>query len=66
MVLRNINTLADYNIKAESTLTLRHLSSGFMQILIKPLTGIAFTLDAKPSDTIYNLSIIVYDHRIQF
>ncbi|MFS7908414.1 putative Ubiquitin-like domain-containing protein [Helianthus anomalus] len=61
MVLRDINTLADYNIKAESTLTLTRLSSGFMQILIKPLTGIAFNLDVKPSDTIYNIKAKIHD-----
>ncbi|KAM0053247.1 putative Ubiquitin-like domain-containing protein [Helianthus debilis subsp. tardiflorus] len=44
MVLHDVNTLADYNMKGESTLTLTRLSSGLMQILIKPLSEIAFTL----------------------
>ncbi|XP_021984448.1 polyubiquitin-C isoform X1 [Helianthus annuus] len=61
MVLHDINTLADYNIKGESTLTLTRLSSGFMQILIKPLSGIAFTLDVKPSETIYNIKAKIHD-----
>ncbi|KAM0053239.1 putative Ubiquitin-like domain-containing protein [Helianthus debilis subsp. tardiflorus] len=61
MLLHDVNTLADYNIKGESTLTLTRLSSGFMQILIKPLSGIAFTLDVKPSDTIDNIKAKIHD-----
>ncbi|KAJ0612801.1 putative Ubiquitin-like domain-containing protein [Helianthus annuus] len=61
MVLHDVNTLADYNIKGESTLTLTRLSSGLMQILIKPLSGIAFTLDVKPSDTIYNIKAKIHN-----
>ncbi|XP_076942945.1 polyubiquitin-like [Bidens hawaiensis] len=52
MVLQNNNTLADYNINKDSTLTVTHASSGCMQISIKPLIGTAFTLDVKPSDTV--------------
>ncbi|KAJ0817828.1 putative Ubiquitin-like domain-containing protein [Helianthus annuus] len=63
MVLHDVNTLADYNIKGESTLTLTRLSSGLMQILIKPLSEIAFTLDVKPSDTntIDNIKAKIHD-----
>ncbi|XP_076920961.1 polyubiquitin-like [Bidens hawaiensis] len=57
MVLRNNNTLANYNINKESTLTVKRVSSRFMQISIKPLIGTAFTVDVKPSDTVSSVKV---------
>ncbi|KAM0053241.1 putative Ubiquitin-like domain-containing protein [Helianthus debilis subsp. tardiflorus] len=52
MVLDNMDTLAEHNIKRESTLTLMRISTVYMRIFIKTLTGSTVTLEVKPSDTV--------------
>ncbi|KAF5823430.1 putative Ubiquitin-like domain-containing protein [Helianthus annuus] len=61
MVLRNIDTLADCNINAESTLTLMRISAGSMHIFIKACYGDTITLKVKPSDTIRNVKSMIHD-----
>ncbi|MFS7908416.1 putative Ubiquitin-like domain-containing protein [Helianthus anomalus] len=51
MVLDNMDTLAEHNIKRESTLTLMRISTVYMQIFMKSVTGRTVTLEVKPSDT---------------
>ncbi|KAC9962368.1 hypothetical protein E3N88_45029 [Mikania micrantha] len=62
MVLHDNDTLADFHINKESTLTLMHLSAGFMKIFIKTLDGKDFTLDVKPSDTVHSLKIKIFNY----
>ncbi|KAD5803223.1 hypothetical protein E3N88_14583 [Mikania micrantha] len=61
-VLRNINTLSDFNINKGSTLTLAHISSGFMQIFIKTLTETTFTLDVQRLNTIKSIKTRIQDN----
>lgn len=55
MVLDNIDTLADFNITKDSTLTLMRISTGHMNIFINMASGKTIALKVKPSDTIYNV-----------
>ncbi|KAM0053246.1 putative Ubiquitin-like domain-containing protein [Helianthus debilis subsp. tardiflorus] len=52
MVLDNMDTLAEHNIKRESTLTLMRVSTVYMRIFMKSATGRTVILEVKPSDTI--------------
>ncbi|KAM0053216.1 putative Ubiquitin-like domain-containing protein [Helianthus debilis subsp. tardiflorus] len=55
VVLDNIDTIADFNIGEESTLTLVRKSTGHMHIFIKTLSGKTINMKVKPSDTVYNV-----------
>ncbi|KAK1411874.1 hypothetical protein QVD17_32699 [Tagetes erecta] len=62
MVLHDNEILADYDIIKGSTLTVMHISTGSMQILIKtPFEEGTVTLDVKPSDTIHKVKSMIYD-----
>ncbi|XP_076928807.1 polyubiquitin-like [Bidens hawaiensis] len=54
-VLDNMDTVADCNIKEESTLELVRISTGYMQIFVKTQGGTTLTLNVNPSDTVYNM-----------
>ncbi|KAK1438155.1 hypothetical protein QVD17_03958 [Tagetes erecta] len=61
MVLDNDDTLADYQIKQESTLTLMRFSSGFMRVFIETGSGKTISLDVKPSDTLHQLKVKIFN-----
>ncbi|XP_076942946.1 polyubiquitin-like [Bidens hawaiensis] len=61
MVLDNLSNLADYYIKKDSTLTLMRISTGFMHISIKTLTGKTITLEVKPSYTIHHVKSMIHE-----
>jgi len=65
MSLEDKMTLADYNIKDQSTLHLLIRRNAYdntpMQIFIKTLTGKVITLDVEPNDTIEQVKAKVYD-----
>ncbi|KAD5803200.1 hypothetical protein E3N88_14560 [Mikania micrantha] len=61
-VLRNINTLSDFNINKGSTLTLTRISCRYMQIFIKTLTETTFTLDVRRKDTIMRIKTRIQDN----
>ncbi|KAJ0793661.1 putative Ubiquitin-like domain-containing protein [Helianthus annuus] len=61
MVLSDNDTLVDCNINTKSTLTLMRISTGFMHIFVKTMTGKTITLKVKPSDTIYNVKSMLYN-----
>ncbi|KAD5803228.1 hypothetical protein E3N88_14588 [Mikania micrantha] len=61
MVLHDNDTLADFHINKESTLTLMHLSKGIMMIFFKNIDGNNRGLVVKPSDTIHTLKIKIFN-----
>ncbi|KAD5803227.1 hypothetical protein E3N88_14587 [Mikania micrantha] len=61
MVLHNNDTLADFHINKESTLTLMHLSKGIMMIFIETQDGNTRDLVVKPSDTIHTMKIKIFN-----
>ncbi|KAJ0628160.1 putative Ubiquitin-like domain-containing protein [Helianthus annuus] len=61
MVLHDNDILANCNINTESTLALMRVSTGYMHIFIKTMTGKTITLEVKPSDTIHNVKSKFYD-----
>ena len=71
----NNRTLADHNIRKESTLLLvLQLPRGSMRIFVKKLNGRNLALEVDPSDTIHNVKVKIYEkdgtrpiqHRILF
>nr|GFA04341.1 polyubiquitin [Tanacetum cinerariifolium] len=48
MVLHDSGTLADFDIKRESTLTLTRKSTGLMQIFVNTVTGMSTSIEVKP------------------
>ncbi|KAK9058716.1 hypothetical protein SSX86_023558 [Deinandra increscens subsp. villosa] len=61
MVLADADTLAEFNIKKESTLTLMRISSGLMRIFVKVLERETITLDVRPSNTIDDVKSMIFD-----
>ncbi|KAJ0624347.1 putative Ubiquitin-like domain-containing protein [Helianthus annuus] len=61
MALHDFDTLVDCNIYAESTLTVMRISTGFMRIFIKTLTGKTITLKVKPAHTIRIVKSMIQD-----
>ncbi|PWA55889.1 Polyubiqutin 2 [Artemisia annua] len=55
VVLEDIDTLSEFHIMKESTLSLIRTSKGFMQIFIKTFTGQMISLEVKRLDTIGNV-----------
>ncbi|GKA33672.1 polyubiquitin 11 isoform X2, partial [Tanacetum coccineum] len=55
MVLHDSGTLADFDIKRESTLTLMRKTRGSMQILVQSQCGRKISLEVNPLYTIANL-----------
>ncbi|GJU85533.1 ribonuclease H-like domain-containing protein [Tanacetum coccineum] len=55
MVLEDIDTLVDFHIMKECTLSLIRTSKGFMQIFITTFSGKTIYLEVKRSDTIGNV-----------
>ncbi|XP_076916866.1 uncharacterized protein LOC143576722 [Bidens hawaiensis] len=56
-VLDNLDTIADFNINKESTLTLVRLSARYMRIFIRSQSAKNVALKVKPTDTIYNVKL---------
>ncbi|PWA38016.1 hypothetical protein CTI12_AA585240 [Artemisia annua] len=55
VVLEDIDTLSEFHIMKESTLSLMRTSKGFMQIFIKTFTGKMISLEVQRLDTIGNV-----------
>nr|GFB19581.1 putative ubiquitin [Tanacetum cinerariifolium] len=54
-------TLADFDIKRESTLTLTRKSTELMQIFVNTVSGMSTSIEVKPSDTVGNLKNQISD-----